>query len=218
VSASALETELEGLPVLVRVEGIQSHLLYSQQGLNGAMSVPYVSSLVLPCLIQAAQTLQRQSTLEKTLELLIWDAYRTPQTQAALYDRYVRELIATDGLTFDAAFVRAREFVAAPTAVFPHGTGGAVDVTLLINGEEAPMGTGFDDFVPQSASDWYRQNSPQTETDQMASNNREMLRAAMQSAGFIGLDSEWWHFEWGTGRWAKSMGLPVVLDTVLPPP
>jgi D-alanyl-D-alanine dipeptidase len=200
---------------LMMISDIKSHLLYSQQGLEGAMNIPCLSTLALPHLTRAAQILQRQSTPNRTLEILIWDAYRTPQTQAALYDRYVRELIAAEGLAFDEAFAKARAFVALPTAVFPHGTGGAVDVTLLVNGEAAPMGTGFDDFVPQSASDWYRRNPPQTEADGAASGNRELLRTAMETTGFVGLDSEWWHFEWGTRRWAESMEMPVVLDTVI---
>ena len=209
---------MEDATRLVHIDGIRSHLLYTVQGLAGAMWSAHLSPLALPRLLQAAHSLRLQSTPSRTVELLIWDAYRTPATQAALYSRSVRALIAAEGLSFAEARVRARHFVALPTAVFPHGTGGAVDVTLLINGEQAPMGTGFDDFSSRSASDWYRDNPPRTEADQVASDNREMLRAAMEAAGFVGLDSEWWHFEWGTRRWAASMGQPVILAAVLPPP
>ena len=203
---------------LVSVTDIPYRLLYDLQGLDGAMQSPFLSSLTLPHLYDSAQYLRQKSTSHRTLELLIWDAYRTPQTQTSLYERYIRELIATECLTYDEAFAQARAFVAPPTAVFPHGTGGAVDVTLLIDGEEAPMGTGFDDFVPHAASNWYHQTPPQTEADFTASANREMLRTAMETAGFVGLDSEWWHFEWGTKRWAEAVGMPVILSTVLAPP
>ena len=128
---------------LVPISDVQCLLLYASQGLRGAMHAPFLSSLAVPPLRHAARSLRAQSTPPQSYALLIWDAYRTPQTQAALYDRCVRDLMAEEGLTSDEAFARARAFAALPTAVFPHGTGGAVDVTLLINDKPAPMGTGF---------------------------------------------------------------------------
>lgn len=45
---------------------------------------------------------------------------------------------------------RARKFVNPPDIIFPHGVGGAVDITLLIDGRLANMGTTFDSFTLQS--------------------------------------------------------------------
>lgn len=70
-----------------------------------------------------------------------------------------------------------------------HSRGAAVDLTLvdLATGQELPMGTPFDYFGPESASEY-------PHPDPRAVANRTRLREAMVRAGFKPLKEEWWHF------------------------
>jgi D-alanyl-D-alanine dipeptidase len=74
----------------------------------------------------------------------------------------------------------------------------AVDVTILDpSGRELDMGTAFDDMTELS--------HPKLEAEHVASGeltaaqiaNRQLLRDAMFGAGFVGINSEWWHFDCG---------------------
>ncbi len=203
---------------LVCITGVRSRLAYALRDLPEAMKDPYLAADAADRLHVAAGLIRRESTPGRELELLIWDAYRTTETQAAIYERCVQDLMSSDQLSHADAFVRARSFVASPAGLFPHGTGGAVDVTLLLNGRDAPMGTGFDEFVPASAPEWFRVHRPVSAEEQEAARNREVLRSAMERADFVGIDSEWWHFEWGTRHWAEVKREPVILGRSLPAP
>jgi D-alanyl-D-alanine dipeptidase len=210
-----LESTEFGAEDLVQVFGIQSSLQYFQLGLAGAMAQPFLAAPASLRLQNAAEILQNESTTTRDLALLIWDAYRTRETQQSLFMGYVQQLQAFHNLSPEEAQAHARHFVASPDGVFPHGTGGAVDVTLLLNKEPAFMGTEFDAFVPKDAADWYRDHPPQTHAETIAAQNREILRSAMEGAGFVGIASEWWHFEWGTGHWARETGQTPVLTRIL---
>ncbi|MFI6345774.1 PLP-dependent transferase [Streptomyces sp. NPDC050560] len=201
---------------LVPVEGVKSALIYSLEDLSGAMRHPFVAAEMLPHLEEAARSLRRREG--PRTELLIWDAYRTRPTQHAIYGRYARELSDSEAIPYDEAYAKARSFITPPDGDHPHGTGGAVDVTLLLDGQPACMGTDFDAFVDRAAADWYREHPPVAAEDREAAENREILRAAMEDAGFVVLDKEWWHFEWGTDRWAAHTGEPALLRDMLDEP
>ncbi len=70
-----------------------------------------------------------------------------------------------------------------------HSRGSAIDLTLLdlVTGDEVDMGTPFDYFGEAS--------HPNSElVSETARANRKILRDAMVHAGFVPLDTEWWHF------------------------
>ncbi len=124
--------------------------------------------------------------------LAVFDAWRPLELQAELHaaaygdDRLPPGFIA--------------EPVAEPSRPPAHLTGGAVDLTLTWRGAPLALGTGFDDFSP-AAHALAEESRPGPVRDL-----RRLLTAAMRSEGFIVLDLEWWHFEWGTRRWAAIRG------------
>ncbi len=185
---------------------------YFHQGLLGADAACYVAEPVAGRLAHAQIYLRSLSSPGLRYDLMIWDAYRAPSTQRRIFDDYTDLLARTKGLAPASAAEAATRFVSRPDGVYPHGTGGAVDLTLLVNDEEAFMGTGFDAFDDSSASDWYERNPPRTAEDRTAAANRYLMKAAMLQAGFVPYPDEWWHYEWGTARWAVATGRPVVLD------
>ena len=74
----------------------------------------------------------------------------------------------------------------------------ALDITLLdADGVELDMGTGFDDMTELShpALEEGFLLAGQLTEQQLA--NRRLLREAMLQAGFLGIKTEWWHFDCG---------------------
>jgi D-alanyl-D-alanine dipeptidase len=102
-------------------------------------------------------------------------------------------------------------YLAHPERGSIHSFGMAVDVTLLNDqGHELDMGSAFDEMTLLS--------HPDREAEHLAAGvltpehlvNRGWLRAAMRHAGFHGIHSEWWHFDFGD-RDVVRRDLPRVL-------
>lgn len=191
-------------------------LQYDIAGLPGAVGTAYLARATVTRLDDARRWLKAMSTPEAKLDALLWDAYRTPVTQQAIYDAYAKTLMTEQGIDEATAQVLAAQYVTPPDTVFPHGTGGTVDITLMVNGQVADMGTGFDEFDERSHKDFFREHPPGTDADRAAHLNRELLRTAMERAGFVGLDQEWWHYEYGTRLWAQHTGQPQIFEAIHP--
>lgn len=207
-----------GIGVLVPIRGLKSYLGYSIDGLPGAMLYPFLAKVAADKLELASEIL-KETIQFGTAEIILWDAYRTRETQAFIFSRYRSGLaLASPEMSQNKLNDKAKEFVNPPDEVFPHGTGGAVDVTLFINGRVAHMGTDFDAFVPESSADWFQKQNPETNLEAEAGRSRYLLRQVMEKAGFVGTTSKWWHFEYGTQTWADITGNAPILNTVLPCP
>lgn len=81
-------------------------------------------------------------------------------------------------------------YVADPKKGSRHNRGAAVDLTLirLSDGAELPMPTAFDDFTTKAHRDF-------NDLPEEAIRNRALLETLMEKHGFIGLPTEWWHFD-----------------------
>jgi D-alanyl-D-alanine dipeptidase len=115
---------------------------------------------------------------------LVLDALRPQRVQQQLWDAL--------------AGTELRLYLADPARGSIHSFGMALDITLLdAAGKELDMGTGFDDMTPLShpALEEGFLRSGALGADQVA--NRRLLRTAMTQAGFVGIDTEWWHFDCG---------------------
>jgi len=81
-------------------------------------------------------------------------------------------------------------YVADPRKGSRHNRGAAVDVTLihLPDGADLPMPTPFDDFTEKAHRNY--DNLPEE-----VIRNRQLLERVMAKHGFMGLPTEWWHFD-----------------------
>jgi D-alanyl-D-alanine dipeptidase len=115
---------------------------------------------------------------------LVLDALRPQRVQEQLW----AALAGTD----------LQMYLADPARGSIHSYGMALDITILDEaGRELDMGTGFDDMTELShprLEDGFLGAGKLT-ARQIA--NRRLLRDAMKQAGFVGINTEWWHFDCG---------------------
>lgn len=109
---------------------------------------------------------------EKGLLLKIWDGFRPPAAQFALWE------ICPDPT-----------YVSNPNKGFSsHSRGNTVDITLVrSDGTELTMPTGFDDFTKLADRDY-------SDCSQEAAANALFLEELMIAQGFKPYFGEWWHF------------------------
>ena len=138
--------------------------------------------------VQAAEALERVvawlAASRPDLTVLVLDALRPQRVQQQLWDA----LEGTD----------LHLYLADPARGSIHSYGMALDLTLVdAAGHELDMGTGFDDMTELShpaLEEGFVLAGRLTEA-QVA--NRRLLREAMLAAGFLGIRTEWWHFDCG---------------------
>ena len=108
--------------------------------------------------------------------LLIFDGYRP---------------WAVTKLFWDITPLDKKEFVADPQKGSRHNRGCAVDLTLfdLKTGKEVQMPGAYDEMTERSHINY----SGGTEESRKL---RDILRAAMESEGFVVYDPEWWHYDY----------------------
>lgn len=109
---------------------------------------------------------------EQGYVMKIWDAYRPLAAQQTLWDVYP-----------DSKFVAKPD----PTNIRSHQLGATVDITICtLDGKEVEMQSAFDDFSDKATRHYQR-----TEEQERL---YQIMDQAMQEAGFIGYEFEWWDY------------------------
>ncbi|MEG4319112.1 MULTISPECIES: M15 family metallopeptidase [unclassified Microcoleus] len=131
-----------------------------------------------------------QTDLEKIgLGLKVYDCYRPFSVTKQMWE-----------------FLPDPNYVANPVRGSRHNRGAAVDLTLVDRtGKELEMPTPYDDFTKKAHRD-YSGGSAQSRK------NRQTLEDAMKKQGFIGISTEWWHFD--SEDWQKFAILDVSLSEI----
>lgn len=127
------------------------------------------------CVLQldTAKKLSKANSRAKELgfRLKVLDAYRPLSIQKQMWD-----------------FIRDENYIAPPWRGSCHNRGAAVDVTLADeSGNEVEMPSDFDDFSKRAWIGYM-------DASEKAIENRELLGKIMTEAGFLRIESEWWHF------------------------
>jgi len=143
----------------------------------------YMTKEALRALSVAAQDLREQG-----YRLLIWDSYR-PQKAVDNFVVWINDPNDEGDKSFYPNLKKSDlvkgGYIATKSS---HTRGSTVDLTLIKkDGSFVDMGGTFDLFSEISHPDYKKITRTQKK-------NREILRKAMQKAGFEGIDSEWWHF------------------------
>lgn len=139
-----------------------------------------------------ARLVAAAETLPDRFGLAVFDAWRPLDLQAELYHA------AYDHPGLPEGFVSPPD--PDPTTPPPHLTGGTVDLTLTVDGQPLAPGAGFDDFTDAATADALEA------CPGIGRELRRLLYWTMRGSGFVVLHCEWWHFEYGTRRWAALTG------------
>ncbi|NCB63490.1 MAG: D-alanyl-D-alanine dipeptidase [Clostridia bacterium] len=173
---------------------------YLSQGMDGALDRCWVREGVWKRLERAAELLPQR------FSFMIFDGLRPLRVQKAIYDQF-KAVIEQERPDFGPAQVEMMldDFVAKPIKRLerpaPHTTGGAVDLTLCLDGKPLDMGTGFDALVNMAHTDWYEKYCKAG--DESIRDQRRLLYHVMEAAGFASYDCEWWHYSYGDRAWAR---------------
>jgi len=133
----------------------------------------------------AADALAKAAALAAPNRLCVLDCYRPLSVQRKFW-----------------ALVPDERFVADPAKGSRHNRGMAVDAALCDgSGKWLELPTKFDDFSERAARDW-------SGASPAAATNRKALEDAMRGAGFSGLPSEWWHFDYPGWQSMPVMDIP----------
>ncbi|NGX27865.1 MAG: D-alanyl-D-alanine dipeptidase [Candidatus Anoxychlamydiales bacterium] len=139
-------------------------------------------------------------------KLLLVYAYRHPDVQQKYFCEQCDLMKQKyDFLEEEELFEMVHQLIAVPK-VAGHPTGGAIDLTIQVEGKTLDMGTKIADF---SDSEKIKPFSKQI-TD-VQQKNRLLLRSIMVQAGFAPFDGEWWHFSYGDNEWAGYYKKPYAI-------
>ncbi|MCS2172462.1 D-alanyl-D-alanine dipeptidase [Scandinavium sp. TWS1a] len=167
-----MSEEQQLVDIAARFPGLKIDLKYATaDNITGRAIYSEARCLLHP---EAAKALEKSLVIADAagLTLLVLDAYRPQQAQAYLWEACPNQ-----------------EYVVPLSRGSNHSRGTAIDVTLLDGqGEPLDMGTDFDEMDVLSHP--YHPDVPLT-----AQRNRLLLNAIMFGGGFVGITSEWWHFE-----------------------
>lgn len=190
---------------LISLNYLPTHMLvspqYALQKLPGSEIELYARPDVQAKLVAAAKL------LPTGYKLVLLDAWRSIDTQQALFDQMCR-FVKRDYPDYTPEEVQqaALRIVALPSLdpkkPSPHNTGGSIDLSIVdTEGRLLNMGSPFDDISERARTDYYEQNAT-TPEEITARNNRRLLYHIMTSVGFTNYAEEWWHFDYGNQNWA----------------
>lgn len=137
------------------------------------------------------------AALPHRFHLVVLDAWRTIDEQITLIEHYAKDG-PTDGWLADPR-ADARP---------PHTTGGAVDLTLAIDGIPLALGSDFDAF------DSTAHLNALEPTDHPARPLRRLLASVLAAQDLVGYALEWWHWSFGDDTWAAAKGRAAAYDIV----
>jgi zinc D-Ala-D-Ala dipeptidase len=178
-----LLVEADSTKLLVDLEdyipGILLEIRYaSGNNFYGHPVYPYEKAFLRLPAAEALRSVQLE-LLKEDKTLKIYDAYRPYSVTLLFYEK-----------------IKDTNFVASAWSGSRHNRGCSVDLTIVDQktGKELKMPTDYDDFTERAAVDF----ADITEEEKF---NRELLITLMQSAGFVPLRSEWWHYDFN--NWKK---------------
>ena len=145
--------------------------------------IAYMTKEGLKALALAANDLRKQG-----YRILIWDTYR-PQKAVDNFVEWINNPNDEGDKTFYPDLKKSDLlkgcYIMEKSG---HSRGSTVDLTLIKkDGSFVDMGCTFDLFSEVSHPDYKKLTREQK-------HNRKILHDAMIKAGFVGIDSEWWHF------------------------
>ncbi|MFL5763065.1 MAG: M15 family metallopeptidase [Bacteroidia bacterium] len=115
--------------------------------------------------------------------IVVFDAVRPRSIQAKMWD------------TINVPYNERSKYVSNPANGSLHNFGAAVDVSIRdVHGIELDMGTPYDYFGELAYPREEERMLEEGKLTHIQFLNRELLRDVMEQGGFMGITTEWWHF------------------------
>lgn len=158
--------------------------------------------------------------------VLVWDGWRSMETQAALFMEFLAILRAKfPQYDEDRLIKETQKYVSIPSQnpfkPSPHVTGGAVDWTIATpDGKPVNMGCKFDEFEAVAQTRYFetldRKLNP---AEEEAKKNRRLHFWVANNVGLANYPEEFWHSSNGDQMWGMSNGTkaffgPAPFDTL----
>ena len=185
---------------LVSLNGVSNKIILEPQyylnKVNGAYNDCKVRVTIKDKLVRIAEKLPDGYFLK------IWDAFRSLETQQALFDKYHDIFAKETNLEGDKLIEYTKKFVSLPSydvnKPSPHNTGAVVDLTICDKfGNSIKLGTYFDDFELKAYTRYYEELFEKkgilTELEQEILYNRRILCNLFEEEGFSNYPYEIWH-------------------------
>ncbi|MGB0148889.1 MAG: M15 family metallopeptidase [Ilumatobacteraceae bacterium] len=134
------------------------------------------------------------ASLPEGFSIFVFDGWRPLALQSELFEAAYGDANLPPGFLAEPS-----KEISLPS---PHVSGGTVDLTLSYRDTPLGLGTSFDNFDDDAAIMAFEH------TDSIVRRLRRLLYSSMRRQEFIVYSGEWWHFEYGTPRWAAISGLP----------
>ncbi len=154
---------------------------------------------------------QEQNLAPKGLRWIIFDAWRSREVQANIY-QYYWDKHSAENPDWSADRIRDHTgtFVTVPSKserIPPHATGGSVDLGLYDSTKNlvVSMGADFDEFTPKVRSDYFEQPGH----DQTIRDLRRLMRDALAGQNITGDEDEYFHQDYGNQKWAVTANRPA---------
>lgn len=190
-----------------RIKALHS---YKEMKISGTHNIMLARQAVILKLNEALELLPNEYSFA------VFDAYRTIETQLALFNYiYNQQKEINPKLTHSELYAITREFVVHPEeiarfAIPPHNSVGAVDLTLIYQGNIVDMGTDFDAVTSLSHTNYFEKDFKEElgfsrEKCLEIRKNRRILFNSMKQVGFTNYQAEWWHYDLGDCMWANEL-------------
>ena len=168
------------------VSGIRLDIRYAtENNFMGEQLYPVAKAVLRKPAAESLTEVQEELG-DQGIGLKVFDGYRPYEVTERIWEPY-----------------QDPDYVADPAEGSRHNRGCAVDLTLVDgNGEELLMPTDFDDFSERAGHDY-------EDLPEEAIRNRDLLREAMESHGFVALETEWWHYDCQDFERFELLNLPL---------
>jgi D-alanyl-D-alanine dipeptidase len=200
-----IELKLKSKDQIVAINSTENIILdnaYYKMKLKGTSPIMYLRQGVWE------QLLESSNSLPSNYGFILFDTYRSLETQMDLF-QYIYRYLKTqhEYLSHEELMAKTRPFVADPYNLeirhkLSHPTGGAVDLGLYDKTQKkiVDMGTPFDDPTEKSATHYFKDKTTQTEKNYHQV--RHLLNQTMINFEFTNYDKEWWHYDLGDYSWS----------------
>lgn len=190
-------------PLIQSKTGLHPMAALWQSGWQNSHPYIVVRSQIKDKLTNVVETLQR---FNPEFHLCITDGWRSIEQQRDLYNAFY----PNGHRQGEPLYVSPPEIDDRYAA--PHPSGGAVDVLIGYRDKVLSIGSDLDHMDVQANTAHFEDLAG---ADLLVRDMRRFFSNLLAESGFVSIDSEWWHVEYGTRRWGGKKNADPIYGNAL---